>query len=355
MNVKRCSLEDRPESRALAPRVRSALPVLAESAEETVRLTPGAPIGDPIPLEPGGWSAFRDSGKPTSAQQVMPADPRVAEIVLGAANAAYADLGLDGPFVVAFFTAEDRPGGVILSDAMQSRFHLEAFMAGAQTDPPSIWIRLDDRAVTAADLRHLVRHEMGHYALERAGMQPGQIAEALADEYASGGMAAVQTAFGRGAIAPRHLNAGTPLAIAAPSGSTVIIDGTSMMFKIQTAPTYSYSHGAASGDTTPHLITLTAITPGATPAIQSYVNFDNSGNTGWRFPSTFDAPTAREYVATVSGGTGAYLVTVKTVGHQCAVHLNGSGQVELGVWCSNADGITRTFYGKVYVLKEAAL
>jgi hypothetical protein len=233
-----------------------------------VRLTPGPPIGEPVPLHPGGWDGFRDRGTPTMAQRVFPANDALADLAIAAGEGAYSELGLSGRLHIVFFTAEDPPGAAIpLSrTGLSARFRIDAFAADGQTDPPSVWLRLDGSEVSEAELTRRIRHEFAHVRLGRDGIAPGPIAEALADTFAEHGLDGLRAQLGRPADGLR---------LATPSG-TVIIDGTSDMFKISATGTMIRAFPAA-GNVNFTNATLSGLgTYSTVPACLWSTTYDNS-------------------------------------------------------------------------------
>jgi hypothetical protein len=146
------------------------------------------------------------------------------------------------------------------------------------------------------------------------------------------------------------------LKVVSQDGVTVIIDGTSLMFKVASSGTQSA--GGAGGAEHVSDTTLTGLgTMSITPAHQSYVS-DTSGNTGYKAGPTdlYGWDNAPVYVATSSGGSP----TSKAMGILSVMRsntfLNGSSYpvIEL-VFDAYGEGGSYTVYQKFYVLHEAAM
>ncbi|MHB8958472.1 MAG: hypothetical protein ACYDAN_02485 [Candidatus Limnocylindrales bacterium] len=218
-----------------------------EPAGRSLRMTPGEPIGEPIEALPGGWNRAVDAIVPYTIQQVRAADPAVAEIALQAAAEAYEELGLSGPLHVVFYVTASAPpvAHFDVSSGVTAHIRLDGFApCEGETDPPSVWVHLDGRMATVASIRRLLRHELAHVAADRAGIGPGPIAEALADTFADHGLEAVRAQLGRPAPGVRALESGGLRLVA--GSATVIIDGTSEMFRIAASGTAVLTQGANS-------------------------------------------------------------------------------------------------------------
>jgi hypothetical protein len=197
------------------------------------------PLLDEIPIFPGGCDSFVDASLPASIRRAEPADPAAHQAAVEAAQTAADELGITGRIGLQWFVCDTRNAPTRILDnrlGIGAHFYLFAFATATQTDPPSVWLRLDGRQISADDLTHLVRHEVAHLRLEGGGMASGPIQEAMAETFAGGGMPALAGAFG----AQRSIEGPSGLALCAGNGNgTVIIDGTSNMFKIAAEGTIS--------------------------------------------------------------------------------------------------------------------
>jgi hypothetical protein len=240
-----------------------ALSVTTEAG--TLSLTPG-PLYEEIPLEPGGVNAFMDANLPKSMQRAAPADPELSRFAETIAKQAAEELGMRSVIGLQWFTCEQstRPTHWLDSaHTVGAHSRLDGFATAYQTSQPSIWLRLDGRRVPAAELAHLIRHEIAHLYLEIRGMPSGPVHEAMADTFADGGMPALEGAFGLGE-SPPALRPGN-------ASSVVIIDGTSDMLKVATKGFLS----SASGPNATTMV-LEADYPNgltAAPAHQGYCGF----------------------------------------------------------------------------------
>lgn len=322
-----------------------------------LRLQPGEAYGEPVPLHPASGDLFRDATTPAYAQRVVTADPALTELVLDFAREAWTELnGSPGDLVVIFYTAPPTAPVVIGVGGRALEARLSAFATTTHTVPPTIWFELDGRLVSHADLRELVRHEVAHIALAHAGII-GAMSEAAADTFASGGLAALRASLGGGAQ-QALLTPG--VAVEAGSitvsnvGGTVIIDGTSDMFKIVATGTLSV--GAQANSSVENSIQLTSLGQFATTP--GHHNFISNGNqttarqhVGFMFAyadhSYFGAGTPGGYVGTRFCGQQviAMFTTQLTADSYCRVALT----------LYNAYAAQVDVYGRYYVLKEAAL
>lgn len=211
--------------------------------------------------------------------------------------------------------------------------YLLAFATAYQTDPPSIWLRLDGRSETVAALRHLVRHEMAHLRLEMAGLPSGPLQEALCDAFADGGMPAIAAGLGVARLAGP-----APVRALAPSNAdhVVIIDGTANMFKIAFTGTLSTAAftGPGSRSATVTLATGVDYVPAGHVWLMSTLNYhtpyyvilDATGVVWYHFESG---------IAAIGGGQTTVTVTTTAT--------TPAGTPAMG-----------QYYYRYYVLKEAA-
>ncbi len=232
----------------------------AVSAGRSFVMTAGQTFEE-IALRPGGWSEIRDRGTPAMIRRAEPADPALRVFVERVAREASIEMGLNGRLGVAFFVCTTPTETTSVGDGgLGLRFRLDGFSTTA-TEPSSIWIRLDGRRANVAELRHLVRHEMGHLGVELVGLPSGPVAESAADLFADGGMPALAAGLGLGAER-QQLPAPQPapaLGAGDPTG-TIIIDGTSDMFKIAATGTITVNGvdgSGAGGGTATATVTIT--------------------------------------------------------------------------------------------------
>jgi hypothetical protein len=142
------------------------------------------------------------------------------------------------------------------------------------------------------------------------------------------------------------------LVISAADGTTVILDGSSNMFKITATGTMSHTQGATSGGSS--TVDLTGL--GALPTTPAHLCFVSEGNAtsshqhGFRFIETADV-----FVSGTSGGSPTQRTrTINWQGNMIVLLATGAiARVLLGV--DNSTGVSKTAYGRYYVLKEAAL
>lgn len=313
----------------------------------TLTLTPGE-LFETIPLNPGGINAFVDANLPKSMQRAAPADPELSRFAETIAKQAAEELGMSGTIGLSWFTCEQstRPTHWLDSaHTVGAHSRLDGFATAYQTERPSIWLRLDGRQVPAAELAHLIRHEIAHLYLEIRGMLSGPVHEALADTFADGGMPALEGAFGLG-DSPPALSPGN-------ASSTVIIDGQSNMFKIAATGTASVAVTAdgtryASAVSFPALGAL-----GATPAHQCYVGAGGGAvHLGYSANGVFLGPA---FTAGSNYGNNVmqFLATTTNVSFYC--DLDGSSYARVTIEGAIYGSGGQTFAGRYYILKEAAI
>jgi hypothetical protein len=144
------------------------------------------------------------------------------------------------------------------------------------------------------------------------------------------------------------------LQVISSDGSTVIIDGTSDVFKILASGVFSDTNPGAT-NSHDNLQTLTGLgTFAATPAHLSFVSNGN-GVTDWKHLGTFMLFNDL-YASQSSGGTGPWqkfrAINVIAVAR---ASLNGSNQVVVSVVNDKADAGAMTFYNKYFVLMQTAM
>jgi hypothetical protein len=139
------------------------------------------------------------------------------------------------------------------------------------------------------------------------------------------------------------------------ASATVIIDGTSNMFKIQASGSQSKTQADNSQGTAS--TTLTGLgTLSATPAHLSYVAIGNTNADTQRIsPSHMTTSLFRVFVATTSGGSPTTPVWGVSEGLEVKTNLNASSQCVVSFTYANQSGASATTYSTYYILKEAAL
>ena len=144
------------------------------------------------------------------------------------------------------------------------------------------------------------------------------------------------------------------LKVISADGTTVIIDGTSNMFKIAATGTHSIAVLANSEGT--DTVTLTAL--GALPTTPAHLSFISNGNTTGanQHQGVFFASDGTSYAGAASGNetTTVRFTTFLQVA-EAFTDLDGSSQVRHSLAAWNDTGATVTFYTRYYILKEAAL
>lgn len=140
------------------------------------------------------------------------------------------------------------------------------------------------------------------------------------------------------------------LVVSNPTG-TVVIDGTSNMFKI--LATGTATHSQAAFGTSAFSATLPGLGSFATtPGFISYASEGNALNSH-QFLGRF-AEMADVYVAGTSGGSPTQRTWTVNWEAVLIVHA-GSGTVTYLLSINNATAVTKTAYGRYYILKEASL
>lgn len=142
------------------------------------------------------------------------------------------------------------------------------------------------------------------------------------------------------------------LVVRNPAG-TVIIDGTSDMFKIAAAGTVSRASNPGDLQVTTE-VTLTGLgTLASTPAHHSFISTSVAADSVRS--NGYAQADALEWVATTSGGSPTARRVVASVVARVATRLNGSAQAVVELRVSNADAGALTWVGKFYVLQEVAV
>jgi hypothetical protein len=135
---------------------------------------------------------------------------------------------------------------------------------------------------------------------------------------------------------------------------TVIIDGTSNMFRIQATGTLTSGSMADATDTTVET-TLTGLgTFSAIPAFLAFVDDENT-NAGGRFIGRQIEYLDPVWVANSSGGSPTLDILGVADTSAITLYLNGSDQAVVRLRSFNRSNTTKTFYGKFLILTETAI
>lgn len=134
------------------------------------------------------------------------------------------------------------------------------------------------------------------------------------------------------------------------AGATVIIDGSSDMFKIAATGTLSLSVNGLSVSTS---ATVTAITRSTTPATLHFVSFNDSTNDASRYPVLFVSVT-EDFVANTSGGAVTKAILAINFLSYMYGGLDASSHPFVTLWGGQTLG-TFTVYGRYYILQETAI
>jgi hypothetical protein len=139
------------------------------------------------------------------------------------------------------------------------------------------------------------------------------------------------------------------------AGATVIIDGTSNMFKI--AASGSLNVTATAGNNNSATTTLTGLGTQATIPGQVSWCTDSNVATDTRYAFWLSTGTASGYVALTSGGSPTQEVAIIRDGFgMLSCHLDASDYAVVRIYLNNAaSASSTTLYSKYHVLKEAAL
>lgn len=137
-------------------------------------------------------------------------------------------------------------------------------------------------------------------------------------------------------------------------GGTVIIDGTSNMFKIQATGTFSHTV-ADNTDLATTTVTLSGL--GALPTTPAHLGYIAGANTvGAKQANAYAQNDASDFVANTSGGATNQARVMATIVMRLATYLNGSNEAVVESRMSTAGvGASTTWFARYYVLKEAAL
>jgi hypothetical protein len=141
------------------------------------------------------------------------------------------------------------------------------------------------------------------------------------------------------------------------AGSTVIIDGTSDMFKIAATGTQSLNVGASSGETAVS-VTLTGLGTYTTcPAYLAVETADTTSQTSNRHSGQFRFNNGG-FIASVSGGATTFQVVASSTVFNTGITLTGasSGNAVVTLWANNQSANAYANSGNRYwVLQEVAL
>lgn len=142
------------------------------------------------------------------------------------------------------------------------------------------------------------------------------------------------------------------LTVTNPS-STVIIDGTSNMFKIAASGTLSIAVPAVSGAATS--VVLAGLAPGVTaPMLQATGKWDGGATTSGKLSAIIDAQFA--WASATSGGATTFKIgQVQLAGYWYTDTNGASNDALVSLYGLNSSGSARTLSGRYYVMREAAL
>lgn len=144
------------------------------------------------------------------------------------------------------------------------------------------------------------------------------------------------------------------LVVSSDGGGTVIIDGTSMMFKAAAIGTLSVT-GGSNTFTSSLSAALTGM--GTLSAAPGHLSFLSPGNLGTdsKFLGSLAQATAGQFTAGSSGGSPTNNRVTSSYHAHMFTYLNGSNYAVVGLTLANGNAGSVTVYGKYYVLKEAAM
>lgn len=146
------------------------------------------------------------------------------------------------------------------------------------------------------------------------------------------------------------------LKVVSSDGSTVIIDGTSDMFKISASGTLSKATNTGDNSVIAETTLAGLGALAAPPAHVSYLGLSNVGtNSGRGTLGTYIALNAIGWVAGSSGGSPTNPAVTPTIIGEMHTYLNGSSNVVLQLRATNANAGAQTVYCTYYVLQEADL
>ena len=189
---------------------------------------------------------------------------------------------------------------------------------------------------------------------------PGRTSVQLTDrgvEVADGTNSRVQL----GDISPGKNGSSYGLKVISSDGSTVVIDGTSDVFKIQASGSLSVSVPARAGNNFASAntsVTLSGLgTFTATPAHLSLLADTASGTGNPRYLATDNLLTGPGalWAANASGGTTTFAFIPFTWNSGMYTNLNGSSQVVVTLFGNHVFLSATSAFGYYYVLAEAAM
>ena len=160
----------------------------------------------------------------------------------------------------------------------------------------------------------------------------------------------------QGIIGPGYVaaSAGGGLMIVSNDGTTVIIDGSSNMFKIVATGTFTQS--ALTNTTASATLTFGGLGLPASdaPAFVAFVTEGLTPASNANRNSGYFANTQTGFVASTSGGSPTQ--RMKYINYSCEVHSNANASVPTIVMAiENPSAITVDFYVRVHILKETAV
>lgn len=146
------------------------------------------------------------------------------------------------------------------------------------------------------------------------------------------------------------------LKVIGADGSTVIIDGTSDMFKIVATGTLSKATNTGDNSVISETTLAGLGTLAAPPAHIAYLGLSNVGtNSGRGTLGSYIALNAIGWVAGSSGGSPTNPAVTPTIIGELHTYLNGSSNAVLQLRVTNANAGAQTMYCTYYVLFEADL
>jgi hypothetical protein len=145
------------------------------------------------------------------------------------------------------------------------------------------------------------------------------------------------------------------LRVVSADGATVIIDGTSNMFKISATGTLTIT--LAAGDMTNSAeITLYGLgVHTIAPAFTAYASTGTAATEKRRFASFFDAKGVVTYTALTSGGSPTSVSTVGDSNVYGETRLDSAGVAVFQIEGSRSAASDLTFYYSFYIFQEGAL
>lgn len=147
------------------------------------------------------------------------------------------------------------------------------------------------------------------------------------------------------------------ITVSSDDGSTVIIDGTSEMFRVATSGSTD-TGSVADGSSASTSVTHTGLVLTSTPALISFIGASidgKSARSSGHFIGNNTGAMQRRYAAIASGGavTTAFAAPVEYAFMTCT--LNGSDEPFVTIYGINNSGSARTYYGKYYVMDLVAI